>query len=165
MRRRGLRPARGSRGGVSVGHPPATRMRTAPEDLVRGLVLRDDRGRNAAALADLVTALLCPRPNFRATLAARATARATSAATCATRSTAGVFNILAELLAQILGVRGAHIDLIAGSVKGERNCLRSLGLTVVGKVTYDRHHRLLCHGGPALLLVVIYRLRTIYQDC
>ena len=43
--------------------------------------------------------------------------------------------------------RGAHIDLIAGSVKGERNCLCSLSLTVVGKVTHDRHHRLLCHGG------------------
>ena len=100
-------------------------MRAAPEDLVRGLVLRDDRGGNTAALADLVTALLCPCPNFRAALAARTAARATPAAACATRSTASVFNILAELLAQILGMRGAHIDLIAGTVKGERNRLCS----------------------------------------
>src|SRR6266851_3684707 len=43
-------------------------------------------------------------------------------------------------------MRSAHIDLIGGAVKGERNRLGSFDLTVVGKVTHDRHHRLLCHG-------------------
>jgi hypothetical protein len=72
--RTGLRPACGTGGGSKYGHPPAVRLRAAPVNLVRRLVLSDDRRRNAAALADLVAALLRPCPNFRTALAARSTA-------------------------------------------------------------------------------------------
>jgi hypothetical protein len=59
-----------------------------------------------------------------------------------------MLHILTELLAEILGVVSTHVDLVGGSVKGERNCLGALGFTVMGKVTHNRHHCLLSHGQP-----------------
>src|SRR5215831_6628286 len=129
-------------GGPAVGRPGVS---------VRGLILRDDRRRDAAALADLVAALLGPGPDFRTALTAGPAPGAAAAATGGA-GTACVLCVLYELLAQFLGVCRAHVDLIGGSVKGERNRLRSLDLTVMWKVTHDRHHCLLCHGGPALPL-------------
>src|SRR5947199_329082 len=83
----------------------------------------------------------------RKTAAARSAA-APGAAAAATggAGTACVLAVLSELLAQFLGVCRAHVDLIGGPVKGERNRLRSLDLAVMWKVTHDRHHCLLCHG-------------------
>ena len=58
-----------------------------------------------------------------------------------------VVRVLANLIAQFLGVLGAHIDLVGSAVKGELNCLLTLNLPIVGKVADDRHLHLLCHGG------------------
>jgi hypothetical protein len=118
---------------------------------VRGLILRDDRCGDTAALADLVPVLLGPGPDFRAPLTAGPAPGAAAAATGGA-GTARVLCVLSELLAQFLSVCRAHVDLIGGPVKGERNRLRSLDLTVMWKVTHDRHHCLLCHGEPALPL-------------
>ena len=71
-RERGYGPHAVLAAGEQYGHPPAVRLRAAPVNhLVRRLILSDDRRRNAAALADLVAALLRPCPNFRTALAAR----------------------------------------------------------------------------------------------
>ena len=74
QRERGLGPHTVLAAGQQYGHPPAVRLRAAPGELVRGLVLSDDRRRDTAALAYLVAALLRPCPNFRTALAARSTA-------------------------------------------------------------------------------------------
>src|SRR6266487_2596013 len=116
-----------------------------PGASVRGLILCDDRRGDAATLADLVPTLLGPGADLRAALAARAAPRTATAPT-GRASPARVLCVLPELLAQFLSVHRAHVDLIGGSVKGERNRLRPLDLAVMWKVTHDRHHCLLSHG-------------------
>src|SRR5215470_9833266 len=151
-RRTGRRPANTPPGRGTAGSAPGGPVRAVgrQEGLVRGLVLHDDRRGDTAALADLVPVLLGPGPDVRTALTARPAARATAAATGCARP-ASVLCVLPELLAQFLGVPRAHIDLIGGPVKGERNRLRPLDLAVMWKVTHDRHHCLLSHG-PALPL-------------
>src|SRR5215471_4912583 len=139
--------------GPAVGRPGVS---------VRGLILRDDRRGDAAALADLVAALLGPGPDFRTALTAGPAPGAAAAATGGV-GTACVLCVLSELLAQFLGVCRAHVDLIGGSVKGERNRLRSLDLTVMWKVTHDRHHCLLCHGASPSAGASIYWVPNIYH--
>ena len=72
--RTGLRPAYGTSSGVAIWAPTRSSAAGRPGQLVRRLILSDDRRRNAAALADLVAALLGPSPNFRTALAARSAA-------------------------------------------------------------------------------------------
>ena len=126
--------------------------------LVSGVILRDDRGRNAAPLAHLVTALLRPSPNFRASLSAGTGPGTTAAAGAA--SPACMIGIRPELLTKFLSVRRAHVDLVASSVKGERNRLRTLHLTVVRKVADDRHLHLLSHGSQPFHWSMFIRLQT-----
>ncbi len=71
---------------------------------MRGLILRDDRRGDAAALADLVAALLGPGPDFRTALTAGPAPGAAAAATGGA-GTARVLCVLSERLAQFLGVR------------------------------------------------------------
>src|SRR5207247_888898 len=127
--------------GSAPGDPAVGR----PGVSVRGLILRDDRRGDAAALADLVAALLGPGPDFRTALTAGPAPGAAAAATGGA-GTARVLCVLSERLAQFLGVCRAHVDLIGGPVKGERNRLRPLDLAVMRKVTHDPHHCLLSHG-------------------
>ena len=126
--------------------------------LVSGVILRDDRGRNAAALAHLVTTLLRPCSDFRASLPAGAGPSATATASAA--SPACMIGIRPELLTKFLRVRRAHVDLVGSSVKGERNRLRPLDLTVVRKVADDRHFHLLSHGSQPFHWSTFIRLQT-----
>ncbi len=111
--------------------------------LVSGLVLLNDRRRDAAALAYLVAALPGPRPDLRTPLATRA--GTCPAAPAAGPSAPRMTGVCAELVMQFLGVSSAHVDLVRSSLKGERNCLLTHDLTIVGKVADDRRRNLPCH--------------------
>ena len=89
--------------------------------LVRGFVLRDDVGRNAAALIDLVSALLRPGPDLRAALAPGASARpaAPSRRTCFAR----VLHIAGQLFTELAGVAGTQVDLLQGAIESKRHGL------------------------------------------
>jgi hypothetical protein len=126
--------------------------------LVSGVILRDDRGRNAAALAHLVTTLLRPSSDFRASLPAWAGPSATATASAA--SPACMIGIRPELLTKFLRMRRAHVDLVGSAVKGERNRLRPLDLTVVRKVADDRHLHLLSHESQPFHWSTFIRLQT-----
>ena len=126
--------------------------------LVSGVILLDDRGRNAASLAHLVTTLLRPCSDFRASLPAGAGPSATATASAA--SPACMIGIRPELLTKFLRVRRAHVDLVGSAVKGERNRLRPLDLTVVRKVADDRHLHLLSHESQPFHWSAFIRLQT-----
>ena len=72
------------------------------QSLVGCVVLRDDLGRNPAALAHLVAALFGPGPDFRAALPARPSPRAaTPPATAATACLARVIDVGLKLFAEL----------------------------------------------------------------
>src|SRR5580692_7123392 len=127
--------------------PGAAMAGRARAGLVGGFVFLDDRSGNATALAYLVPALARPGPDFRAALPARPAARPAAAAAGAARSAdpARVLGIRPEGVLELLGVCRAHVDLVGGAVKAERNRLVPLDLASVGQVAHDRHHSLLSH--------------------
>src|SRR6266704_261849 len=129
---------------------------------VSGLVLLDDRRRDTAALAHLVPALPCPCPDLRAPLPAGASAGPAPAAagSCAPR----VAGVRAELVMQFLGMRGTHVDLVRSSLKGERNCLLTHDLAIVGKVADDRRRNLTCHEVQPFRCSQVLGLPNIYQN-
>src|SRR5450755_236657 len=122
---------------------PLSAVRTA-RSLVTCLVFSDDRRGNAAALTYLVPAAPGPGPDFRAPLPAGTSPRP-AAPPAARAYLARAVGVLAELVMQFFRMRGAHVDLVRGSVKGERDRLPAFDLVIVGKVADDRHHRLLSH--------------------
>lgn len=136
------RPGTGERGGTAPGLRQGNPW--IPAGLVRGLVFGDDGRRNTAALAYLVTALPRPGPDFGAPLTAGP--GACLPAPAAGADPARVLGDCTEVVVEFLGVRRAHIDLVRGAVKRERNCLLPLSLVIVGKVTHDCHHSPLSHG-------------------
>src|SRR5216683_1038608 len=78
--------------------------------LMRRLVLLDDRGRNTAALAYLVSPLPCPRPDLGAPLPSRARSGAT--APTAAPALARVVDVLGEIFAKFACVFGSQVDLV-----------------------------------------------------
>ena len=131
--------------------------RPLPDASVSGLVLRDDRRRDATALAHLVSPLPCPCPDLRAALPAGASTgpAPASGSTC----TAGVVGVRAELVMQFLAVRSAHVDLVRSSLKGERNRLLTHDLAIVGKVADDGRCNLSSHG------IQPFRCRQSFKVC
>src|ERR1700733_6487981 len=109
--------------------------------LMRCLVLRDDRGRNAAALAYLVTALPCPRPDLGTALTTRASP-STATASAAT-ALASVVDVLGKILAELARVIRTQGDLVDSAVEAERH---GLGCLAPIEIVDEQHLNLLRHG-------------------
>ena len=114
-----------------------------PYALVGGFELGDDVGGNAAALADLVAAGLCPLADLGAALAIRASTSAAAALLLAADGFAGMLNILRELFTELGGVARTEIDLIGSAIETKRDGLS--GLAPI-EIVDEKHLYLLCHG-------------------
>src|SRR5260370_14242162 len=125
--------------GTAIGWPICSPR--APGSLMRGLILRDDLGRNTAALAYLVAALPGPRPDLGAPLAPGAGPGAAAAASAA--ALARVIDVLRKILAELACVIGTQVDLVSRAVEAERHCLD--GLTPI-EIVDEQHLNLLRHG-------------------
>src|SRR6266536_1726288 len=86
-------------------------LSTALAISARGLVLRHDRCRDAAAFAHLEAAALCPLTDLRTLLAASAGLR------LAPQGPAGVFHEWADLASQLLRMLATCVDLISSAVE------------------------------------------------
>ena len=92
--------------------------------LMRCLVLGDDRGRNAAALAYLVSTLPSPGPDLRAALTARASSGTTTPA--AATALASMVDVLTENPCGVCPRFPHSVDLVGSAVEAERHSLRRL---------------------------------------
>lgn len=111
---------------------------------VRRFILRNDRGRNPASFAHVVTPLPRPRPDFGATLAARPSPHPTAPDRGAYFP--GVLDVVAQLFSELVGVSATQVDLVRPAVETKRN--GTLRLTPV-EVVDEKHLGLLRHE-PAL---------------